>query len=53
MSRLLNFIGATIGGSLGWWLGDRWGIMTAFMLSVVGTGVGVYAIRRWFADYLP
>lgn len=46
MSKLLTFLGATVGGAIGWWLGARVGIMTAFMLSTVGTGVGVYAGRR-------
>lgn len=53
MTRLLSFIGATLGGSLGWWLGERWGMMTAFLLGVVGTAAGVYLARRWFADYIP
>lgn len=52
MNKLLGFIGATIGGSIGWWLGARIGMMTAFMVSIVGTGVGMYAARRLFSDYL-
>ena len=46
MSKLLTFLGATVGGAIGWWLGARVGIMTAFFVSVVGTGAGVYAGRR-------
>ena len=46
MSKLLAFLGATIGGALGWWLGARVGTMAAFFLSVLGTAVGVYAGRR-------
>ena len=46
MSKLLAFVGATIGGALGWWLGARVGMMTAFFLSVVGTAAGVYVGRR-------
>jgi uncharacterized membrane protein YbhN (UPF0104 family) len=46
MSKLLTFVGATVGGAIGWWLGARVGIMTAFIASVVGTGVGIYAGRR-------
>jgi uncharacterized membrane protein YbhN (UPF0104 family) len=52
VSKLLGFVGATVGGSIGWWLGARIGIMTAFIASVVGTGAGMYAARRLFADYL-
>ena len=46
MSRLLTVLGATLGGAIGWWLGARVGTMTAFVLSTLGTGVGVYAGRR-------
>ena len=46
MSKLLAFLGATVGGAIGWWLGARIGTMTAFIVSTVGTGLGVYAGRR-------
>jgi uncharacterized membrane protein YeaQ/YmgE (transglycosylase-associated protein family) len=46
MGKLLGFIGATVGSSIGWWAGARVGIMTAFLVSVVGTGVGIYAAHR-------
>ena len=46
MTKLLAFLGATILGWLGWWLGDRVGLMTAFVLSVVGTGLGIYLGRK-------
>ena len=46
MAKLLSFLGATVGGAVGWWLGEGFGMMTAFMLSMVGTGVGVYYGRR-------
>ena len=46
MSKVLTFIGASVGGAIGWWLGEHVGIMTAFIVSTVGTGIGVYAGRR-------
>ena len=46
MSKLLAVLGATVGGAIGWWLGARVGTMTAFIVSTVGTGLGVYAGRR-------
>jgi uncharacterized membrane protein YeaQ/YmgE (transglycosylase-associated protein family) len=46
VTKLLGFVGATIGSSLGWWMGSGVGTMTAFMLSMVGTGVGIYFGRR-------
>lgn len=47
MERLIVFIGASVGGALGWWLGERVGLMTAFFVSTVGTGAGIYFARRW------
>lgn len=46
MNRLLGFAGATIGSYAGWALGAGVGVMTAFLLSMVGTGAGLYAGRR-------
>ena len=46
MLKLYSFIGATVGSYAGWALGAPVGIMTAFMLSFVGTGLGIYAGRR-------
>ena len=48
MSKLIGWVGATIGGAMG----ARVGIMTAFMVSMVGTGAGLYIARRFFSDYL-
>jgi uncharacterized membrane protein YbhN (UPF0104 family) len=52
MGKLMALVGTTIGGGIGWWLGARAGFMTAFICSVVGTGVGLYAARRFTQDYL-
>jgi hypothetical protein len=46
MTRILILTGSFIGGTVGWWLGAFAGTMTAFMISIVGTGVGVYVARR-------
>ena len=51
MVKLFKFIGATVGSAAGWWLGAKVGMVTAFMLSAVGTGVGIYAGAR-YADHL-
>jgi len=53
MGKVVTFIGATLGGAVGWSLGEGFGVMTAFLLSVVGTAAGVYAARRWLSEYLP
>ena len=51
MIKLFGFLGATAGGAIGWWLGEPVGMMTAFMLSMVGTGLGIYfgkkLAERW------
>ncbi|MFH2037059.1 MAG: hypothetical protein ABIJ45_11695 [Candidatus Zixiibacteriota bacterium] len=31
---------------LGWWIGDFFGLMTAFILSMIGTGLGIYFGQR-------
>jgi len=49
VTKLFVFLGATVGSSIGWWLGAEVGTMTAFFVSVLGTGLGMYA-GRWLAD---
>jgi hypothetical protein len=46
MGKLLMLIGSTVGSYAGWWLGGHVGLMTAFVISMVGTGVGLYGGRR-------
>jgi membrane protein YqaA with SNARE-associated domain len=53
MAKVVAFIGATLGGALGWWLGASFGVFTALVLSTVGTGAGIYYSRRWLGKYLP
>jgi hypothetical protein len=38
MSSLLGWTGATLGGGLGWWVGAQRGVVSAFLLSMLGTG---------------
>lgn len=46
MKKILDFVGMFVGGWLGWAIGAPISIFTAFIVSVVGTGVGLYAVRR-------
>jgi hypothetical protein len=46
MAKWLGWLGATLGGAIGWWLGAKVGIMTAVVVSMVGTGAGLYYGRR-------
>lgn len=50
MTKVLSFTGSFVGGSIGWWLGAFFGTMTAFMISMVGTGAGIYIGRRIAAE---
>jgi len=51
VTKLLGWIGAVLGGAVGWWAGASVGVMTAVLLSAVGTGLGLY-VGRWSADRL-
>jgi len=51
MLKLFSFLGATVGGYAGWFAGAPVGIMTAFMLSMVGTGIGMYYGRKIAKHY--
>lgn len=53
MTRLLNFLGMTLGGWLGWVIGAPVSIFTAFIVSVVGTGVGLYVAQKVTRSLLP
>jgi hypothetical protein len=53
MRRLLNFLGMTVGGWLGWQLGTPISFFAAFIVGVVGTGVGLYASQRLSRRFLP
>jgi len=46
MKRILDLIGMSFGGWLGWAAGEPLSIFVAFLASVVGTGLGLYAMRR-------
>ncbi|MHB1191882.1 MAG: hypothetical protein ACYC6F_02455 [Longimicrobiales bacterium] len=53
MRGILNFIGMTVGGWIGWQLGDAVSLFTAFVVSMVGTGLGLYAAQRVTKKLLP
>lgn len=40
--KLIIFISLNVFGAIGWELGEPYGIMTAFLLSGVGSIIGVY-----------
>jgi hypothetical protein len=51
MNKLLIFLGMTVFGWIGWWIGDKFGFMTAFILSGLASMVGVYVGWRINRDY--
>jgi hypothetical protein len=53
MRGIIGFIGMTAGGWLGGWLGGLVSVFTAFIVSMVGTGVWLYASRRLTSGLLP
>jgi hypothetical protein len=46
MGKLGAFVGSTIGSYAGWYAAARFGFTTAFMVSMVGTGFGMYYGRK-------
>ena len=54
MDRILMFVGIGVGGYAGWYAGDYFGfgLMGAFLLSTVGSFVGLYVAWRVVRDYL-
>jgi len=52
MNKLCIFIGMTVLGWIGWWIGDKIGFMTGFVLSGIGSVAGVYVGWRINRDYL-
>jgi membrane protein YqaA with SNARE-associated domain len=51
MRRFLVLLGSCLGGWAGWWLGARAGLVTAFFVSTIGTGLGVYLGWRIGREY--
>ena len=51
MTKLCIFLGMTLLGWVGWWLGEFVGFTTAFVLSGVGSMIGVYVGWRIARDH--
>ena len=52
MRGIFSTIGTTLIGSLGWALGQLFGLGTAVVLSAIGSGVGLYYGRKLFDEWL-
>ena len=53
MKRLLDLIGMSVGGWLGWTAGAAISFFTAFIVGMIGTGAGLYAVRRLTRGIVP
>ncbi|HUF12151.1 MAG TPA: hypothetical protein VMN78_03550 [Longimicrobiales bacterium] len=51
MRKVFGLIGAIAGGWLGWALGAPVSLFVAFLISIVGTGAGLYVGYRIAARY--
>lgn len=52
VKKLAGFAGTIVGSYLGWYVGEALsGMGLAFVLSMVGTGVGLYYGRKFGARY--
>jgi len=52
MNKLCIFMGMTVFGWIGWWVGGQFGFLTAFIVSGIGSMAGVYIGWRINRDYL-
>jgi hypothetical protein len=52
MKKFFMIICLTIFSWLGWWIGAKIGLMTAYIFSVIGGMVGVYVGWKINRDYL-
>ena len=53
MKRILNLIGMSAGGWLGWTVGAWISLFAGFIVSVIGMGAGLYAAQRLTKRLLP
>lgn len=50
--KLLMFVGLNVGGYIGWELGEKYGIMTAFIVSSAGSVLGLVGGWKLARHYL-
>jgi len=52
MNKTCIFIGMTLCGWIGWWLGKHIGLFTAYLLGSIGSLAGVYLGWKINKNYL-
>ena len=50
--KLCIFVGINLGGYVGWELGEHFGMLAAFIISGIGSVLGVYAGWKFARTYL-
>jgi hypothetical protein len=53
MTKLLALLVGSIAGTIGWWLGAKIGLITAFVLALIATGSGMYYATKWARENMP
>jgi hypothetical protein len=53
MKGTLALVGMSVGGWVGWAIGAPFSIFIAFLISIVGTGVGLYVSNLFARRFLP
>ncbi len=51
MMKLFMIVGITVFGSLGWWLGSKWGIYTSLLFSTVGSLIGLWLAYKFYKEF--
>ncbi|MCE1228936.1 MAG: hypothetical protein LWX11_05560 [Firmicutes bacterium] len=52
MKGILILFAMSLGGAVGWWLGSLVGLVTAVLLSAIGSGLGVWTMRWVFRNWM-
>ena len=50
LEKLIPWIAGTVLSYVGWGIGAKVSIFLAFILSMVGLGIGVYYGKKWVAE---
>jgi hypothetical protein len=53
LKGILNLVGMSAGGWVGWIVGAQVSFFTAYVVSMVGTGVGLFLTQRAIKRLLP
>ena len=52
LSPMMVLIGMSVGGWIGWALGERFGMLVALLASLIGSAVALYFTRKLVRDFL-